>query len=114
MVRSMNMSHGLQTVKTASKDILARCMATEDISVQHSASAETAAFDTESRTLILPVWEDMDNAVYDMLVGHEVSHALHTPMDGWQDFIGEGPGSRMRHMFVNVVEDARIERLIKD
>ena len=105
------MSNGLQTVKTASKDILARCMATEDISVQHSASAQTAAFDTESRTLILPVWEDMDNAVYDMLVGHEVSHALHTPMEGWQDFVGE---SRMRHMFVNVVEDARIERMIKD
>ena len=108
------MSQMLTTVKTASKDILARCMATEDINVQHSASAETAAFDTESRTLILPVWEDMDNAVYDMLVGHEVSHALHTPMEGWQDFIGDGPGARMRHMFVNVVEDARIERLIKD
>ena len=89
-------------------------MATEDITVQHSASAETAAFDTESRTLILPVWEDMDNSVYDMLVGHEVSHALHTPMEGWQDFIGDGPGARMRHMFCNVVEDARIERLIKD
>ena len=89
-------------------------MATEDITVQHSASAQTAAFDTESRTLILPVWEDMDNAVYDMLVGHEVSHALHTPMEGWQDFIGDGPGARMRHMFCNVVEDARIERLIKD
>ena len=107
------MSHGLHTVKTNSKDVLARCMATEDLMVQHSASAETAAFDTESRTLILPVWENMDDALYDMLVGHEVSHALHTPMDGWQDFIGEGPGSRMRHMFVNVVEDARIERLIK-
>ena len=89
-------------------------MATEDITVQHSANAETAAFDTESRTLILPVWEDMDNSVYDMLVGHEVSHALHTPMEGWQDFIGDGPGARMRHMFCNVVEDARIERLIKD
>ena len=88
-------------------------MATEDITVQHSASAETAAFDTESRTLILPVWEDMDDSLYDMLVGHEVSHALHTPATGWQDFIGDGPGARMRHMFVNVVEDARIERLIK-
>ena len=72
------MSH---LVKKNSKDVLARCMATEDITVQHSASAETAAFDTKSRTLILPAWENMDNAVYDMLVGHEVSHALHTPME---------------------------------
>tara|TARA_R100001082_G_scaffold111139_1_gene93627 strand:+ start:110 stop:2326 length:2217 start_codon:yes stop_codon:yes gene_type:complete len=100
-------------VKTTSKDILARCMATEDITVRHSVSAETASFDTLNRVLTLPVWQDMDNALYDMLVGHEVSHALHTPADGWKTAVGEGPMSRMRHMFVNVVEDARIERLIK-
>jgi len=88
-------------------------MATEDITVEHRADAETAYFDTMSRTLCLPVWQDMDDSLYDMLVGHEVSHALHTPTDGWQEFIGEGPGSRMRHMFVNCVEDARIERMIK-
>ena len=111
---NIRMTKGLSTAKTNSKDVLARCMATEDIMVQHSASAETAAFDTASRTLILPVWDDMDDALYDMLVGHEVSHALHTPMTGWQEFIGDGPGARMRHMFVNVVEDARIERLIKN
>ncbi len=88
-------------------------MATEDITVQHSASAETAYFDTQNRVLVLPVWQDMDDAMYDMLVGHEVSHALHTPAEGWQEFVGQGPGSRMRHMFLNVVEDARIERMIK-
>ena len=88
-------------------------MATEDITVRHSVSAETASFDTLNRVLTLPVWQDMDNALYDMLVGHEVSHALHTPADGWKTAVGEGPLSRMRHMFVNVVEDARIERLIK-
>ena len=103
----------MSTVKTTSKDILARCMAAEDITVQHSASADTASFDTLNRVLTLPVWEDMDNALYDMLVGHEVSHALHTPADGWKTAVGDGPLSRMRHMFVNVVEDARIERLIK-
>ena len=89
-------------------------MATEDINVVHSADAPTAFFDTETRTLGLPVWKDMDDSVYDMLVGHEVSHALHTPTVGWQDFIGKGQGSQVRHAFVNVVEDARIERLIKD
>jgi len=88
-------------------------MATEDISVEHRASAETAYFDVENRVLCLPVWEDMDDSLYDMLVGHEVSHALHTPAQGWQDFVGEGPASRIRHMFVNCVEDARIERKIK-
>ena len=101
-------------VNRATKDILAKCMATEDLRVIHDANAETAYFDTENRVLCLPVWEDMSNATYDMLVGHEVSHALHTPKEGWQKFVGEGKGSRIRHMFCNIVEDARIERLIKD
>ena len=101
-------------VRTASKDILARCMAEEDIIVEHRHDIPSACFDTASRVLMLPIWQDMDNSMYDMLVGHEVSHALHTPATGWQDFIGEGPGSGNRHMFVNIVEDARIERKIKD
>jgi len=88
-------------------------MATEDITVQHSASARTAYFDTKNRVLCLPVWKDMDDSMYDMLVGHEVSHALNTPATGWEEFVGEGKGAGMRHMFLNVVEDARIERMIK-
>ena len=103
----------VSTSNKSSKDILARAMAQEDIFVEHSASAETAAFDVQNRRLILPVWESMDDAMYDMLVGHEVSHALNTPADGWQEFVGTGPKSSVRHMFVNVVEDARIERMIK-
>jgi len=102
------------TVNKATKDILARCMATEDIIVEHRSDVPSAYFDTKNRVLGLPVWKDMDNSVYDMLVGHEVSHALHTPAEGWQDFVGEGKGSGVRHMFLNIVEDARIERLIKD
>jgi hypothetical protein len=101
------------TVNRATKDILAKCMATEDLRVIHDANAETAYFDTENRVLCLPIWKDMSNATYDMLVGHEVSHALHTPASGWQDFVGDGKGSRIRHMFLNIVEDARIERMIK-
>ena len=101
------------TTRNASRDILARCMATENINVEHRADAETAAFDVKNRVLILPMWKDMDNSVYDMLVGHEVSHALHTPNEGWQEWIGQGPDGHMRQQFLNVVEDARIERLIK-
>jgi len=100
-------------VNRASKDILAKCMATEDLRVIHDGNAETAYFDTQNRVLCLPIWENMSNATYDMLVGHEVSHALHTPTEGWQDFVGDGRGSRIRHMFLNIVEDARIERMIK-
>lgn len=102
------------TVNTASKDVLAKAMAMEGISVQHDNTAETAWFNVQTRTLCLPVWEDMTNDVYDMLVGHEVSHALHTPCDAWSSWIGKDQLSGMRHQFLNVVEDARIERLIKD
>ena len=98
-------------IKTASKDILARAMAMEDITVEHRADAPSAYFDVKNRLLCLPVWKEMDNAVYDMLVGHEVSHALHTPADGWSEFVNK---NGTRQMFLNVVEDARIERLIKD
>ncbi len=56
-------------IRTASKDILARAMAQEDITVQHSSAAQTAYFDTQNRVLCLPVWKDMDNAMYDKPVG---------------------------------------------
>jgi len=102
------------TVNTASKDVLAKAMAMEGITVQHSADAETAWFNVENRTLCLPVWNDMTNDIYDMLVGHEVSHALHTPADAWSSWIGKDQFSGVRHQFLNIVEDARIERLIKD
>ncbi len=91
-------------------------MATENIRVEHRADAETAYFDTANRLLCLPIWKDMSESIYDMLVAHEVSHALHTPAEGWQKTINDVPKSKQRlfHQFVNVVEDARIERLIKD
>ena len=111
MVQYTLMSDTTTTVRTASKDILARAMAMEDIRVEHRADAPTAYFDVQNRVLGLPVWKDMDNSIYDMLVGHEVSHALNTPADGWQGFV-KGNGTRL--MFLNIVEDARIERMIKD
>ena len=102
-----------QPIKTASKDILARLLASEDLIVEHSAQAETAYFDTQARRLVLPVWQDMDNFMYDMLCGHEVGHALYTPADGWQEFVGDGKGAGLRHMTLNICEDARIERMMK-
>jgi len=110
MVQYTLMSQVKTTIRTASKDILARAMAMEDITVEHRADAPTAYFDTKNRVLCLPVWQDMDDSIYDMLVGHEVSHALHTPAEGWQEFVGQ---DGRKHMFLNCVEDARIERMIK-
>ena len=100
------------------KTILAGLLATENLSVVHDPAAQTASFDLKNRVLTLPVWESMSNSLYDMLVGHEVAHALHTPCDGWKDNIEElssmhGLPYALVQQYVNVVEDARIERLIK-
>jgi len=102
------------TVNTAAKDILARLLASEDLTVRHDPKAETAYFDTKNRVLCLPVWQDMDSFMYDMLVGHEVAHALYTPTKGWQDFVGDDRDSHLRQLCLNICEDARIERKIKD
>jgi hypothetical protein len=57
---------------------LARLLATENIRVEHQ-PVRTAYFDTATRTLTLPIWRGMSADLYDMLVGHEVGHALWTP-----------------------------------
>lgn len=113
----------------AVKSTLSRLLAGENIFVVHDVKAETASFDVKSRVLTLPVLKDITDEMYDMFIGHEVSHALHTPFtdadreclknhnclspayeiaDGDEDFF------RLAHTYINIVEDARIERLIKD
>ena len=86
------------------KSQLAKLLATEDIVVEHK-HCETAQFNVDTRVLTLPIWEKASNYVYDMLVGHEVGHALFTP--------NEDPPKDVPHQFLNVVEDARIEKLMK-
>ena len=90
---------------------LAKLLATENITVTHSKSLSTAYFDVKNRVLGLPVWKDQGKVVYDMLVGHEVSHALYTPHQEFDKFLkNEG---RSHFDILNIIEDIRIERLIK-
>lgn len=104
-----------------SHSAFARLLATEDIRVIHRPDAETASFDMVSRVLTLPVWKGMNKHLYDMLIGHEVAHALWTDatideerecLKACSDIDPENPGAVMG--LLNVVEDARIERLIKE
>lgn len=94
------------------KSQLAKLMATENISVQHS-KINTAYFDVKNRVLMLPIWQDMTGNLYDLLTGHEVGHALYTPAEGWHDVVMEKSKGKNYKSFVNVVEDARIEKKIK-
>lgn len=92
-----------------SKSILAKLLATENISVEHH-NIPTAAFDVQNRKLMLPEWTDMSDSLYDLLLGHEVGHARFTPPEGWHDVVRD---SQAKKGFYNVLEDVRIERFIK-
>ena len=93
-------------VKHEIKSQLAKLLATEDLIVEHK-QVQTACFNVHTRVLTLPMWEKASNTVYDLLVGHEVGHALFTPDEDWLEKVAVPP------QFVNVVEDARIEKLMK-
>ena len=88
------------------KSQLAKLLATEDLIVEHK-KVQTACFNVHTRVLTLPMWDKASNTVYDLLVGHEVGHALFTPDENWLQKVAVPP------QFVNVVEDARIEKLMK-
>ncbi len=88
------------------KSQLAKLLATEDLVVEHK-KVETAQFNVHTRVLTLPMWEKASNTVYDLLVGHEVGHALYTPDEDWTVNVNVPP------QFVNIVEDARIEKMMK-
>ena len=89
------------------KGTLAKLLASENLVVEHRV-CETASFDVDRRVLVLPIWKDLDNDTYDLLVGHEVGHALYTPTTEQEAIPSDIPRS-----YVNVTEDARIERRMK-
>ena len=100
--------------------VFARIMSTENITVLFDPKSKDAWFDTKTRVLNMPNWTGMTQEVYDLLLSHEVSHALHTPADGWIGLTDEltGPNAKeadkqVARQYINIVEDARIERLIK-
>jgi hypothetical protein len=89
------------------KGSLAKCLATENLIIEHK-KVPTAMFDVDRRVLTLPTWDKASATVYDLLVGHEVGHALFTDNIDWTVEYSEVPKD-----FVNVLEDVRVERLMK-
>jgi hypothetical protein len=94
------------SVRHEIKSQLAKLLATEDLVVEHK-KVETASFNVHTRVLTLPMWKKASNTVYDLLVGHEVGHALYTPDEDWLKEYKIPP------QFVNIAEDVRIEKLMK-
>ena len=89
---------------------LPKLLAKENITIRHG-NYKTPWFDIKNRVLGLPMWKDMGKDIYDLFVGHEVGHALETPYEGWHDSPEKLQGCP--RSYINVIEDARIERKIK-
>ena len=92
------------------KAMIAKVLASENIDVIFKNMA-TAAFDPVNRKLYIPNYKDgLSSAMYDLFIGHEVGHALFTPAVS----IGSVcPEKKNFGQFLNVVEDVRIEKMIK-
>ncbi len=89
------------------KSNLAKLLATENLNVEHR-KVKTAHFVPKTRTLCLPIWDNMSNDLYDLLCGHEVGHALWTPADDNKVKVKGLP-----HSYLNVIEDIRIDKKMK-
>lgn len=91
------------------KSLLAKLMASENLIVEQR-NVKTASFDVKNRILTVPIFDANVSAdLYDLLMGHEVGHALYTPLDG----LIAANDLNLTKSVVNVIEDARIERKIK-
>jgi hypothetical protein len=108
-------------VNNATNDNLARLLATENLRIVYDGKAETASFDTKDRLLTMPVLSNKthDEAVAaEMLLAHEVGHALFTPAGDEVALAAINridPKNKERaKLFLNIVEDARIEREMQD
>lgn len=100
-----------------SLSIFARALASENLSVSFDPEAPTASFDVDRRHLVMPVW-DVSDTLQTMLIAHEISHALWTPkarsMELLEQAEKDGYVIKLLHQIANVIEDVRIEKLMKE
>ena len=92
---------------------LAKLLARENITVRHE-NTSTAMFDIQNRVLVLPKWDNVTVDQYDLLIGHEVGHAKFSSGPESLDILEECRKFDGLHSYLNVLEDTRIERLMKD
>jgi len=107
MTRNISQNIKLESVKD--KSTLVKLLAEEDVTVTYQ-KAHTASFNPVTRQVILPIWKDKSESVMDMMSLHEVGHALYTPVSLLED----GHKKEVKHSFLNVLEDVRIEKMIQD
>jgi len=92
-----------------SKETLARLLAAEGVTVRYGCY-NTASFDLTTRVLRKPVFSSSSEEVDDLFTLHEVGHSLWTPPEGWHSAMDV---QKLPHRLLNILEDVRIERLMK-
>ena len=105
----MRKSQNIKLDTFKDKSTLVKLLAEEDLQVTYK-NVPTAHFDVKAREVVLPIWKDKSEAVMDMMSLHEVGHALWTDMD----LIEKGQKKEVKHSFLNVLEDVRIEKMIQE
>lgn len=106
----MPIGNTVQKPREAHQSMLAKLLAKENITVRFG-NYQTAFFEPKNRVLGMPMWNSESKQVSDLLVGHEVGHALYTPQDGIEKFTRRFPD--IPFDICNVIEDVRIERMIQ-
>lgn len=101
----------VKQINVISKEILARLLAQENLLIEHK-NVSTAMFNVKNRTLILPIYKDVTVDMYDLFIGHECAHALYTPMSSIDVLMSKKVNKEYKFC-INVVEDLRIEKIIK-
>lgn len=92
------------------KDNLAKLLAEENLTISHK-QVKTAMFDVKNRELVIPIFKDtLSDDLLDLFIGHEVGHARNTPAEGLHSAVHKNPTMKG---YLNVIEDVRIEKLIK-
>ena len=91
------------------KNTIAKLLAEEDIFVVRK-QMDTAYFDVKNRELGLPIWKEntMEEIEEELLICHEIGHALYTPLD----MMESAALREIEKSVVNVLEDARIEKKV--
>ena len=102
-------SNKVQLESVKDKSTLVKLLAEEDVTVSYQ-KVPTASFNIITREVTLPIWKDKSETVMDMMSLHEVGHALYTPVD----MLEKGAEKKIKHSFLNVLEDVRIEKMIQD
>lgn len=90
-------------------EVYSKILSQSNVKLQYSKDAITACYDRSKNTITIPVYKFLDNDATQLLVSHEVGHALFSTYtsDELSKYF-----EKYGDLF-NVIEDAYIERMIK-